>query len=152
MTGKTLNRPLSKAETQLVERYHNLIYRVMHDFHISEDAASDYYGEAALALVLAAQRYLAREDLQKYRFTTIAYTRIRDSVLRQRRKVSKQPVVLSMDAINEYGGTLHDLIADETAVDPALAAEQEGLLLHFPSLQCRNRILRRPIKKWTVAA
>ena len=34
MTGKTMTRPLTDAERALVERYHNLIYRVMHDLHL----------------------------------------------------------------------------------------------------------------------
>ena len=75
MTGKAMTRPLTDAERALVERYHNLIYRVMHDLHLGTEADTDLYGEAALGLILAAQRYLTDESLQKYRFTTIAYSR-----------------------------------------------------------------------------
>ena len=91
MTGKTITRPLTDAERTLVERYHNLIYRVMHDLHLGTEADTDLYGEAALGLILAAQRYLADESLQKYRFTTIAYSRIRNALLRQRLRERKQP-------------------------------------------------------------
>ena len=58
MTGKAMTRPLTDAERALVERYHNLIYRVMHDLHLGTEADTDLYGEAALGLILAAQRYL----------------------------------------------------------------------------------------------
>ena len=37
MTGKTIARPLTDAERTLVERYHNLIYRVMHDLHLGTE-------------------------------------------------------------------------------------------------------------------
>ena len=84
MTGKSMTRPLTDAERALVERYHNLIYRVIHDLHLGTEADTDLYGEAALGLILAAQRYLTDESLQKYRFATIAYSRIRNALLRQR--------------------------------------------------------------------
>lgn len=134
MTAETLKRPLSKAETELVERYHNLIYRVMGDIHMQEDAASDLYGEAALALVLAAQRYLTDESLQKYRFTTIAYSRIRNVLLRQRRKQAKQPQILSLDAALADGGTLYDVVPNAGAADPAAVAENQAAAA-YPALR-----------------
>ena len=119
MTGKTITRPLTDAERTLVERYHNLIYRVMHDLHLGTEADTDLYGEAALGLILAAQRYLTDESLQKYHFTTIAYSRIRNALLRQRRRERKQPQVLSLDAWQADGGTLYDVLPDERNTDPA---------------------------------
>ena len=119
MTGKTMTRPLTDAERALVERYHNLIYRVMHDLHLGTQADTDLYGEAALGLILAAQRYLTDESLQKYRFTTIAYSRIRNALLRQRRRERKQQQVLSLDAWQADGGTLYDVLPDGRCTDPA---------------------------------
>ena len=119
MTGKAMTRPLTDAERALVERYHNLIYRVMHDLHLGTEADTDLYGEAALGLILAAQRYLADESLQKYRFTTIAYSRIRNALLRQRRRERRQPQVLSLDAWQADGGTLYDVLPDGRCADPA---------------------------------
>ena len=119
MTGKTIARPLTDAERTLVERYHNLIYRVMHDLHLGTEADTDLYGEAALGLILAAQRYLTDESLQKYRFTMIAYSRIRNALLRQRCRERRQPQVLSLDAWQADGGTLYDVLPDECSTDPA---------------------------------
>lgn len=141
MTAESLNRPLSKAEVELVERYHNLIYRVMGDIQMQGDAASDLYGEAALALVLAAQRYLTDESLQKYRFTTIAYSRIRNVLLRQRRKLAKQPQILSLDAALPDGGTLYDVVRNDHATDPATIAARRGLRDHPATRTVRSRRL-----------
>lgn len=142
MTAETLKRPLSKAETELVERYHNLIYRVMGDIHMQEDAASDLYGEAALALILAAQRYLTDESLQKYRFTTIAYSRIRNVLLRQRRKLAKQPQTLSLDAALADGiSTLYDVVANDCATDPAVIAEHKDAIRRLAARAVRSHKL-----------
>lgn len=119
MTGQTMMRPLTDAERALAERYHNLIYRVMHDLHLGTEADTDLYGEAALGLILAAQRYLTDENLQKYRFATIAYSRIRNALLRQRNRERRQPQVLSLDAWREDGGTLYDVLPDGRNADPA---------------------------------
>ena len=104
MTGKTMTRPLTDAERTLVERYHNLIYRVMHDLYLGTEADTDLYGEAALGLILAAQRYLTDESLQKYRFTTFAYSRIRNALLRQRRRALLHPIPTSTVFVLLDGG------------------------------------------------
>ena len=119
MTGKTMTRPLTDAERALVERYHNLIYRVMHDLHLGTEADTDLYGEAALGLILAAQQYLTEERLQKYRFSDVAYSRIRNALLRQRHKARKAPLVLSLDAWQKDGGTLYDVLPDGRNANPA---------------------------------
>lgn len=119
MNEKTMNRPLSEAERALVERYHSLIYRVIGDLHLGTDAAADLYGDAALGLVFAAQQYLTEERLQKYRFSDVAYSRIRNALLRQRHKARKAPVVLSLDAWQKDGGTLYDVLPDGRNANPA---------------------------------
>lgn len=119
MTGKSMTRPLTDAERALVERYHNLIYRVIHDLHLGTETDTDLYGEAALGLIYAAQQFLSDERLQKYRFATIAYSRIRNALLRQRRRERKKPQVLSLDAWQADGGTLYDVLPDGRCTDPA---------------------------------
>ena len=99
MNEKTMNRPLSEAERALVERYHSLIYRVIGNLHLGADAAADLYGDAALGLVFAAQQYLTEERLQKYRFSDVAYSRIRNALLRQRHKARKAPLVLRQHGV-----------------------------------------------------
>ena len=110
MTADTLTRPLTELERALVAQYHNLIYRMIEDCHLPNDAAADAYGEAALGLILAAQRYMQDEKLQQYCFSTIAYSRMRTALLRQRRKIFHQPVVLSLDEKLPNGTTLYEVI------------------------------------------
>lgn len=110
MTADILNRPLTESERALVAQYHKLIYRVIEDCQLPNDVAADAYGEAALGLILAAQRYMQDEKLQKYSFSTIAYSRMHTALLRQRRKIYRQPVVLSLDAELPSGTTLYEVI------------------------------------------
>ena len=109
MTADTLTRPLTEPERALVAQYHKLIYRVIEDCHLPNDAAADAYGEAALGLILAAQRYVQSEELQKYCFT-IAYSSMRAALLRQRRQIFHQPVMFSLDAELPSGTTLYEVI------------------------------------------
>ena len=119
MTADTLKRPMTESERALAAQYHNLIYRVIADCHLQDDAAADVYGEAALGLMLAAQKYVQYEELQKHRFSTIAYSCIRNALLRQRRRIAKRPQILSMDAKMGNGVTLYDVLPDTQYVDPA---------------------------------
>ena len=41
MTADTLTRPLTEPERALVAQYHKLIYRVIEDCHLPNDAAAD---------------------------------------------------------------------------------------------------------------
>lgn len=110
MTADTLTRPLTESERALVAQCHKLIYRVIEDCQLPNDAAADAYGEADLGLILAAQRYMQDEKLQQYCFSTIAYSRMRAALLRQRRKIYRQPVVLSLDEKLPNGTTLYEVI------------------------------------------
>ena len=115
MTTDTLNRPLTESECALVAQYHKLIYCVIKDCHLPNDAAADAYGEAALGLILAAQRYVQSEELQKYCFSTIAYSSMRAALLRQH----GQPVMLSLDEELPSGTTLYELIPSVSGEEAA---------------------------------
>lgn len=119
MTADTLNRPLTESERALVAQYHKLIYCVIEDCHLPNDAAADAYGEAALGLILATQRYMQDEKLQKYCFSTIAYSRMRAALLRQRRQIFHQPVMLSLDEELPSGTTLYELIPSVSGEEAA---------------------------------
>ena len=60
MTADTLTRPLTEPERALVAQYHKLIYRVIEDCHLPNDAAADAYGVDASAITLNTD---IREDL-----------------------------------------------------------------------------------------
>ena len=146
MTGKSMTRPLTDAERALVERYHNLIYRVIHDLHLGTETDTDLYGEAALGLIYAAQQFLSDERLQKYRFTTIAYSRIRNALLRQRRRERKKPQLISLDAWQADGGTLYDVLPDGRCADPAdIVIRRERAALQKGRAVRSCRVYRFPV-------
>ena len=119
MTADTLNRPLIESERALVAQYHNLIYCVIEDCQLPNDAVADAYGEAALGLILATQRYIQDEKLQQYCFSTIAYSRMRAALLRQRCRIIHQPVMLSLDAELPSGVTLYEVIPSVSGEEAA---------------------------------
>ena len=119
MTADTLTRPLTESECAMVAQYHKLIYCVIEDCHLPNDAAADAYGEAALGLILAAQRYMQDEKLQQYCFSTIAYSRMRAALLRQRRQIYSHPVMLSLDAELPSGTTLYEVIPSVSGEEAA---------------------------------
>ncbi len=114
MTGESLSRPLTQAERNLVESYHNLIYRVMHDtkFFIP-DPGYDAYGECALALILAAQRYMTDEKLQKLSFSTVAYRTIARALHNGVMAASRRPQIVSLDSCKMNGMYLYDMLIPE---------------------------------------
>ena len=119
MTADTLTRPLTESECALVAQDHKLLYCVIEDCHLPNDAAADAYGEAALELILAAQRYMQDEKLQQYCFSTIAYSRMRAALLHQRRQIFHQPVMLSLDAELPSGTTLYEVIPSVSGEEAA---------------------------------
>ncbi len=106
MTGdKTLTYPLTDEEKKLVERYHNIIYKVMKDMGLMY-LYDELYDVGALALMAAVRKYQTRSELQKYAFTTIAYINIK----RAYAKNIATEVTVSLDAkISEDGLTLYDV-------------------------------------------
>ena len=112
MTGaRSIKRPLTDEERALVERYHNIIYRVMSDFTLPKDPGCDIYGECALALIRAAQKYLSKPELQKYSFNTIAYKDIKSAITNNVRSSTGRGDMYSLDYELEDGGTLGSIIA-----------------------------------------
>lgn len=116
MTGKTLTRPLTNAEKRLVERHHHLIGHVVKNsgFQVF-DPAYDAYGECALALVLAAQRYMDNPALQKYKFSTIAWWKMRAALSNGVTSAARHPHALSLDKLDANGRSLYDFIPAEIA-------------------------------------
>ena len=116
MTAKSLNRPLTNAEKRLVEQHHHLIERVIKGAGIQVfDPAYDAYGECALALVLTAQKYMENPALQQYKFSTIAWWKMRSALSNGVKSAMRRPHVLSLDKVDASGRSLYDFIPAEFA-------------------------------------
>lgn len=64
---------LTRQERKFAEKNHQLIYKFMHQKKLEID---EYYGEAATGYLIAVMEYSRRRDLQKYKFSTIAYRKM----------------------------------------------------------------------------
>lgn len=103
--------PLTDREKRLVERYHNLIYRVMHDYKMCEDQKSDMYDTGALALMCAARNYTTNEKIQHLSFTTVAYSSISSAFSRELKQKKKERF-LSLDAETEDGTSFYNSLSN----------------------------------------
>lgn len=62
--------PLTQAEANFAADHHALIYGYLNQAGLPED---DFYDIAVFGYLRAVRKYLARPELQKYSFSTIAY-------------------------------------------------------------------------------
>lgn len=94
--GRILTRPLTQEEQKLCEEHHDIIYQVMKQYRFA-DPGLDVYGEFALSLMDAAQKYTTSNRLRKFRFSAIAYQHLRNRVSSLLIESNKHPS-LSFDA------------------------------------------------------
>lgn len=94
--GRILTRPLTREEQKLCEDHHHIIYEVMRRYRFT-DPGLDVYGEFALALMDAAQKYTSSERLRKFSFSSVAYQLIRNRVSSLYLESNSHPMI-SLDA------------------------------------------------------
>lgn len=94
--GRILPRPLTREEQKLCEDHHHIIYEVMRRYRFT-DPGLDVYGEFALALMDAAQKYTSCERLRNFRFSAVAYQLIRNRVSSLHLESNNHPMI-SLDA------------------------------------------------------
>lgn len=94
--GRILTRPLTQEEQKLCEDHHHIIYEVMRRYRFT-DPGLDVYGEFALALMDAAQKYISSERLRKFSFSSVAYQLIRNRVSSLSLESNSHPMI-SLDA------------------------------------------------------
>ena len=76
--------------------HHHIIYEVMRRYRF-KDPGLDVYGEFALALMDAAQKYTSSERLRKFSFSSVAYQLIRNRVSSLYLESNSHPMI-SLDA------------------------------------------------------
>ena len=70
MTGR-----LNEEQQKMVEENHDLIYRFMHKYHLSENDITDWYGELAIALCEAALSYTDKCGVEFYKYAVVYMNR-----------------------------------------------------------------------------
>ncbi len=111
MTGdKTLTYPLTDEEKALVERYHNMIWKVISDMRLPYSIQDDVYDIAALALMAAARKYQTKDVLrERASFKTVAYNSIRSALSTEFRTRSNYSM-LSLDCEDSDGKPMYHYI------------------------------------------
>ena len=64
------NLPLTEAEAEFAAEHHSVIYGYLRKAGLPED---DFYDVVVFGYLRAVRKYLARPELRKYSFSTIAY-------------------------------------------------------------------------------
>ena len=84
------HEPLTQAESDFAAEHHDLIYGYLNQAGLPED---DFYDIAVFGYLRAVRKYLARPELRRYSFSTIAYRAMscdvhhsREYWLRQKRR------------------------------------------------------------------
>lgn len=124
---------LTEKQKEYAAKNHNIVYRYLRRKGLSED---DYYDIVAPGYLRAVVKYTEREDLQHYRFSTIAW-RAMDSDLinhyRYMNRKKRKAEVLSLDADLSADNDLsmHDILAAKS--NPAQDLDDKLLWLEVYS-------------------
>lgn len=118
---------MTEVQKKLVEENHNLIYDIIYKYHWELE---ETYDLCAIGLCCAAMTY---DDTKGVKFSSYAYTCMRNEVMNQFRKsqAQKRNVLLqSLDAniVDTEVCTLHDIVSN------GLSAENELVLLNINDL------------------
>lgn len=70
-------KALTKEQQDFATKNHNLVYAFLHHKHLNVD---DFYDVVIFRYMRAVQRYLEEPYLQKYHFSTIAYSNMNSAV------------------------------------------------------------------------
>ncbi len=107
------NTPLTEQQKTFAEKHHNVIFKFM---SLKKLAAGEWYGVVAIGYLKAVKRWLEREKLQKYAFSTIAFYIMRAEVTNERRKQRRRLKTISLDAATQYDITLGDVITNKNLI------------------------------------
>jgi RNA polymerase sigma-70 factor (ECF subfamily) len=122
--------PLTPEEQKYAEENHDLVYKFLHMHNLNVD---DYYDVIIFGYLRAVENYSKRPDLQKLKFTTVAYAAMGSewkNYSRAQNAEKRKGNALSLDCTTIYGEDdleLYNIIGKHDALD-----EEEAL----------NRILK----------
>jgi RNA polymerase sigma factor (sigma-70 family) len=126
------NQALTLKQRQFAEDNHNLVYSFLNFKHLSYD---EHYDIVIFGYLRAVKRYFEYPELQKYRFSTIAYSAMKSDLSNYYRKLYKrkqQAVIISFDALEFNDGiSVIDVTVEDTIVD---MISYEQLLQQISSL------------------
>ena len=103
--------PLTQAESDFAAEHHELIFGYLNQAGLSED---DFYDIAVFGYLRAVRKYLARAELRRYSFSTIAYRAMSRDVHHSRKYWLRQKRRAEVISFNEELHTpdLADTVAE----------------------------------------
>ncbi|WP_070090111.1 RNA polymerase sigma factor [Merdimonas faecis] len=133
---------LTEQERSFAEVHHDMIYRFLTHFHLSED---DYYDVVVFGYLLAVQEYVSLEPLQDYSFSTIAWTRMLHSLSEYNRYVnrSKRKAITVAFQDENHIAELNQMLPGRTSTIEDQLLDHEILceLLSYATAQDRSILL-----------
>lgn len=93
---KTLKEPLTQEEQEFASEHHNLVFCYLWKNKLSED---EWYDIVIFAYLASVRKWLARPDIHKWSFSTIAFSTMRAYVSHERKRQKQQIQVMSLDEI-----------------------------------------------------
>ena len=136
---KSKIRPLTREEQKFAEKNHDLVY---HFLNCKNYPVEEYYTVVIEAYLHACQIYLNREDLQQYRFSTIAYKKMSSAIqndlrAKNRLKRAAEHGAISLNTVisDGYSNTgsrcYSNIIADsrEDIIDTIIQTQEDRKLM-----------------------
>jgi len=114
---KANNTPLTPEQSDFAAEHHNYVYSFLTKRHLPVD---EFYDIAIFGYLRAVRNYCVREDLRKYKFSTIAYSSMRSSVgdhFRAQRAQMRTAEIIPFDEEYIYNKPYNRGFADEYDFD-----------------------------------
>lgn len=105
------NLPLTEAESEFAAEHYSTIHQYLHMAGLPED---DFYDVAVFGYLRAVRKYLARPELRRYKFSTIAFRAMSCDVHHSREYWNRKKRVAQVEQYNEELHTedFHDPVAE----------------------------------------
>ena len=134
------NLPLTRMESEFAAEHHALIYTFLRAFDLPEE---DFYDVAVFGYLSAVRAYLAREELRRGSFRTIAYRAMNRCVRRSPEFWMRENHGISTESYREelHSQDLRDTVAEacEKVVSfQELAGKLTGTQRRIASLRCEG--------------
>jgi hypothetical protein len=109
----SLKAPLTQIEADYAAEHHDLIYAFLRKNHYPVD---EYYDVVVFGYLRAVRKYLSREELRSYAFSTIAFAAMRSSMGNHRasadRRIPARDILpFDEESVYDYSPDIYDLIA-----------------------------------------
>lgn len=135
-------KPMTDEQRKMAEDNHDLVYAFLKANELPED---QYYDVVIFGFLCAAQDYCEDPSLQKYRFGTVAWKRMKRELYSHRRYLNAQKAgaktvsihdVVSEDSTQKWEDVLHDNC-------DLLSLLQAEMVLHSLAVSPRDRRIMR---------